>query len=810
MRLISLQLENFRQHKDTSIEFIDGITIINGSNGSGKSTVLEAICWAIYGIEAAYGNKDTIKWNKAPARSKVKVELIFSLDNQNYRVVRWLDKAEVYLEGNPAPVVSSQVEVTKYLTNKLGMTREEFYNTYFTRQKELNFLGNKSTSERKKFISKVLGYEKLRESLEQARADKNSLNNEIIGIKQGLGDYECLANDRREAELRVENAGKNLVLKNNFLDKQNQELGKITPEWLKILKTKEDYNKYSSELGFVRDKIQDITKNITTLKDEEHVLEANIKKLKELEPYIEAYKLAEKEVSEKEKFQKHEFERQKLLALLENAQNEININEKKIAEILESAEGNKDIPARIPELKTEIDDLKQKVEISTKKWNDQKQEIKTIIEQKQKELERTLKQKGVIEKKGREGSCPVCERALRDEFDKVIEGFKRNIDEINQEINKLQLECEAMKPMPAELEQNKTLLEIKEREFENLNKIQGQFEEKIKIFEKIKLEITQKNENKAKIEESLKNIPSGFDKELFDKLKAKFSELKGKYEEGLALKAKITDKDNLKTQLQSTVENLDISKTKQKELEEKLMELNFSEETFKKAEEAVNTAQKASTEAKYEVIKAEGDLKEAQSILSRIIEDEKAFKERQELVAGKQKELNYLSELDRFLVDFIETLNNKARPELSEYASRFLSELTDGRYSILELNDKYEICLYDDGEIKPVISGGEEDIANLCIRLAISQLIAQRSGKTLSLLILDEVFGSLDENRRNNVVSLLYSLTNNFDQVILITHIDDIKENIDNIIKVEYDEELGCSFVSGSLNNLSDSPIESR
>ena len=152
-------------------------------------------------------------------------------------------------------------------------------------------------------------------------------------------------------------------------------------------------------------------------------------------------------------------------------------------------------------------------------------------------------------------------------------------------------------------------------------------------------------------------------------------------------------------------------------------------------------------------------------------------------------------ELDKFYTQFLEKLNNQARPELSRHASRFLSELTDGRYSLLELNEKYDICLFDDGEAKPVISGGEEDIANLSLRLAISQMIAQRSGRTLSLLILDEVFASLDENRRNNVITLLNSLTNCFEQVILITHVDDIKEGIDNIISVEYDEEYGCSNV---------------
>ena len=66
-------------------------------------------------------------------------------------------------------------------------------------------------------------------------------------------------------------------------------------------------------------------------------------------------------------------------------------------------------------------------------------------------------------------------------------------------------------------------------------------------------------------------------------------------------------------------------------------------------------------------------------------------------------------------------------------------EITDGRYTSLEIDDNYNLLVLDEGEEKPVISGGEEDVTNLVLRLAISQMIAERAGHPLSLLILDEV-----------------------------------------------------------------------
>jgi exonuclease SbcC len=157
-------------------------------------------------------------------------------------------------------------------------------------------------------------------------------------------------------------------------------------------------------------------------------------------------------------------------------------------------------------------------------------------------------------------------------------------------------------------------------------------------------------------------------------------------------------------------------------------------------------------------------------------------------------------ELDRAFSDLRTDLNFQLRPELSELASAFLSELTDARYTELELDDQYNIVILEDGVPKPVLSGGEEDLANLVLRLAISQMIAERAGQNFSLLILDEVFGSLDEARRFNVVELLRGLHDRFEQVILITHIEPVREGLDRVISVSYDADHGSSVVSQSDN----------
>src|SRR5207253_11243771 len=61
MQLLRLRLVNFRKHADTELEFGPGITGIIGPNGSGKTSILEAIAWALYGVQAVRGDKDSIR-----------------------------------------------------------------------------------------------------------------------------------------------------------------------------------------------------------------------------------------------------------------------------------------------------------------------------------------------------------------------------------------------------------------------------------------------------------------------------------------------------------------------------------------------------------------------------------------------------------------------------------------------------------------------------------------------------------------------------------------------------------------------------
>ncbi|MGH7578965.1 MAG: SbcC/MukB-like Walker B domain-containing protein, partial [Gemmatimonadales bacterium] len=228
-------------------------------------------------------------------------------------------------------------------------------------------------------------------------------------------------------------------------------------------------------------------------------------------------------------------------------------------------------------------------------------------------------------------------------------------------------------------------------------------------------------------------------------------------------------------------------------LRTRVAELGYSEAAHREAQEAAGAAERTRREAEVALARAKGESGAAAEAVQAAERRREEWKVRERETTATSRDLALHQELDRALSDLRGELNAGLRPDLSELASGFLRDLTNGRYTELELNEDYGTILLDDGDPKAVISGGEEDVANLALRLAISQMIAERAGQPLSLLVLDEIFGSLDEDRRLAVVDLLRSLADRFPQVILITHIDSVRDGFDRVIRVGLDVARGVA-----------------
>jgi exonuclease SbcC len=138
-----------------------------------------------------------------------------------------------------------------------------------------------------------------------------------------------------------------------------------------------------------------------------------------------------------------------------------------------------------------------------------------------------------------------------------------------------------------------------------------------------------------------------------------------------------------------------------------------------------------------------------------------------------------------------------AIPEIEDEANRLLGAMTDGRMHVKFETQRaarsgdgtietLDIVINDELGARPyeMYSGGEAFRVNFAIRIALSKLLARRAGARLQTLVIDEGFGSQDEEGRERLVEAIKSIADEFAMILVITHIEDLKERFPVRIEV--------------------------
>jgi exonuclease SbcC len=397
---------------------------------------------------------------------------------------------------------------------------------------------------------------------------------------------------------------------------------------------------------------------------------------------------------------------------------------------------------------------------------------------------------------GEDGQCPICERTLNDHYRTVLDHLDEQLDALVADGKYYKARLEQLEEMPVEIRE---LDERRRATFEEVGKLERRLAKvqlAVQELSQLARELITKEQRYEQVRRDREQIPGGYDAVRHAAARRELERLRPLDARATRLATQLERGPVLTIERDRAAAGVSAAQGRIAMLTARRDVLAFSEQTYAELRATHDTAAAELRTTELEAVAAAGEASAAQASVAR------AEQARAELAQAKgrldaldrQKRLH--DELDRAYTDLRTDLNVQLRPEMSELASAFLTELTDARYNELELDDSYNLTVLEDGIPKPVISGGEQDIANLCLRLAISQMIAERAGQSFSLLILDEVFGSLDEARRQNVVALLRGLQDRFEQVIVITHIEQVREGLDRVISVRYDEETGTSIVA--------------
>jgi DNA repair exonuclease SbcCD ATPase subunit len=163
-----------------------------------------------------------------------------------------------------------------------------------------------------------------------------------------------------------------------------------------------------------------------------------------------------------------------------------------------------------------------------------------------------------------------------------------------------------------------------------------------------------------------------------------------------------------------------------------------------------------------------------------------AARAQHERVAGLEEEAAYLHRLVDLVAGFRLHLVSRLGRRLSVESAALFAELTDHEYQDLVVDpEDYAIRIADAGTEYELsrFSGSENDLASLSLRVAVSLVIAESAGE-LGLLVLDEVLGALDRERRERMLDALTRLQGRFRQVLLVTHNDEVKDLLPAAIEV--------------------------
>jgi len=189
------------------------------------------------------------------------------------------------------------------------------------------------------------------------------------------------------------------------------------------------------------------------------------------------------------------------------------------------------------------------------------------------------------------------------------------------------------------------------------------------------------------------------------------------------------------------------------------------EEKLVEAREALEEASRRASAESEAVAAARTRLKDAKELGKKIDEERREFELRTAVAAA--------------LEAYREEASRRARPMLEAEASKLLRQITEATYPRIRLTEDYflEIAEGRDFHLSKRFSGGEQDLAALCLRLALARTLAHQRGTEHSFVILDEVFGSQDVGRRKMLMEQLLELSHGeFEQIFVISHTEDIVE----------------------------------
>lgn len=293
MIIETLELENFKSYKNSTIKFKQGISLILGENGSGKSSILEAISFVLFGklntnlddaIRKPISEDDEVK--------QMSVTLTFKHQGKKYRIKRQRkNKTTVILHDisgeKPFTMSKTTESVNNDIKNILNIDYDAFQNAVYIKQGEITKLTDSKPAEKKKLISKLLNIESLEKAYDNIREVILTYENKKTYNQGKLQSYDEKLDEKKQTQQKIEQ-----------LQKEKEELKKQLKQTIKELEDyqkekqlqqsqKSEYQLITNEIENKQKEYQRLNNEINNIKTSLEEIESDEKQIKQIETKIQ-------------------------------------------------------------------------------------------------------------------------------------------------------------------------------------------------------------------------------------------------------------------------------------------------------------------------------------------------------------------------------------------------------------------------------------------------------------------------------------------------------------------------------------------
>lgn len=846
-------------HESVELDF-DSVNLacISGHNGAGKSSLLDAFTWSLFGESRGKGT-DVI--NLSQDVKAAEVALTFAYEGNIYRVQRTLPRNKSTVlefqvwdggEWKAEPFDKAQGERGKWrpLTEKttrdtqtrieqtLRLDYETFINASFFLQGKADQFTQKKAGERKAVLSSILGLEIWETYKERTAERRRGLESDVNEIDGRVAEIDAELAEEDERRRRLGELEGTLRQLSAAREAQESALESIRRNAALVNEQRKSVAAAQAQLKRVQEALASVEARISVKKNERAEYLDLVNRAKDIESTYKAWQKIRKELEEFDnnaaKFREHDGKRQPLLreVEVEKAKLEQELSElERQASIVDGqssmvSELEEQLSAAQSSLKETEARIKERAELENKRNESRERQaaLKAENESLRREMDE-LKNRIDALKVADGAECPLCGQPLSESHRKstlkeleqtgkdkgdTFRSNKKTIEDSEREI--VDVEARIKELTGAENERVRFSSSISQLTLQ-LESIQQQGREWGKTGAKRVKEIEKAMEGGKFAIEAQKALKA-LEKELA-KLGYDISAHEAKRKE----EAKLREVEEEARKLESARE---VSKRIGKEIEE------LEEESAKKKWD-VAEAEKVFAEAEKVLAESEAgapSLQEAESKLFELREDENRV--RDEVGAARQR-VDVLSTLRTRRAEYEhqrEEINQnivrhrslerafgkdgvpallieQALPQIQQKANDILERLSDGAMTIQfvtqaeyrdkkrdDLKETLDIHISDSSGMRDyeMYSGGEAFRVNFAIRLALSEILAQRKGARLQTLVIDEGFGSQDALGRQRLVEAINTVKNDFAKIFIITHLDELKDAFPNRIEVEKTE----------------------